>query len=390
MFMTRILRMALVNRRERKKSAKSHRIELEKFKDARRIEIFSRVNLTSQQQKEIDNLYEQNYGKKIPYVWHRYYTAFTGKFDKYYFPELLFIPEFERFMNLNTPYAKVFEDKNILPYVAQSASVKMPRIKFSRTAGIIRNSENEVISESELISKLFDLGEAFVKPTIDSCSGQGCQVVNVKNGIDVISRESIESILKNKGDDWVVQERIVCHESIRKIYANSVNTFRVMTYRWKNEILCTPSIMRIGQGGANVDNAHAGGMFIAIDKDGTLHKEAFTEFRNVFTEHPNTHVVYENYKIDLFPKVLDAAIKCHSLIPQLGSINWDFTVDQDENPVLIEANIIGGSVWLFEIAHGCGIFGEKTPEILQWLRLMNNTKPKDRKKFKFGVSSKIC
>lgn len=386
MFITRILRIALANRRERKKKEKSHQIELKKFKDTRRIEIFSRVNLTSQQQKEIDDLYEQNYGKKIPYIWHRYYTAFTGKFDKYYFPELLFIPEFERFMNLNTSYAKVFEDKNVLPYVAQSASVKMPKIMFSRTAGIIRNSKNEIVSESELISSLSDLGEAFVKPSIDSCSGQGCQVIDVKNGIDIISRDSIEWILKNKGDDWVIQERIVCHESIRKIYANSVNTFRVMTYRWKNEILCTPSIMRIGQGGANVDNAHAGGMFIAIDNDGTLHREAFTEFRSAFTEHPNTHVVYENYKIDLFPKVLEAAVKCHSLIPQLGSINWDFTIDQDGEPVLIEANIVGGSVWLFEMAHGCGIFGEKTPEILRWLRKMNETKPNDRKKFKFGVS----
>ncbi len=33
-------------------------------------------------------------------------------------------------------------------------------------------------------------------------------------------------------------------------------------------------------------------------------------------------------------------------IPQLGSYNWDFTLDGAGIPVLIEVNVNGGSIWL--------------------------------------------
>lgn len=53
------------------------------------------------------------------------------------------------------------------------------------------------------------------------------------------------------GENFVLQERIKCHESIRKIYAGSVNTFRIMTYRWHDSIVSAPVIMRIGRGGTS-------------------------------------------------------------------------------------------------------------------------------------------
>ena len=157
-----------------------------------------------------------------------------------------------------------------------------------------------------------------------------------------------------------------------------------MTYRWKNSIEYVPIIMRIGKGGAHVDNAHAGGMFIAVDSDGTMHEKAFTEFKDIFVEHPDTHVVFANQKISLLPSVINAAIKMHYAMPQIGVINWDFTIDKDGNPVLIEANINGGSIWLFEMAHGVGAFGENTKDILKWLNKIKKMNSTQRMEHLFG------
>lgn len=93
--------------------------EIKKFEDPRRVEIFSKVKLSNEQEKEIDDLYESNYGTKIPYTWHRHFTAFTGNFDKNYFPELLYIPEFEHYQNMKKAYTDVFSDKNITPALAK-------------------------------------------------------------------------------------------------------------------------------------------------------------------------------------------------------------------------------------------------------------------------------
>ena len=97
----------------------------------------------------------------------------------------------------------------------------------------------------------------------------------------------------------------------------------------KGKIIVTPSILRIGVNGHFLDNAHAGGIFIAVDKDGTLHKTAFTEFKTEYIKHPNIGLIFENYKIELFPEVINAAVKMHEALIQLGVINWDFTIGKD-------------------------------------------------------------
>ena len=87
------------------------RTEVNKFKDKRRRQIVGSRLLSSGEKHEIDEFFLSHYGKRIPYTWHQYYTAFTGRFDPQYFPELLFIPEFEHFMNPYPEYVKVFGDK---------------------------------------------------------------------------------------------------------------------------------------------------------------------------------------------------------------------------------------------------------------------------------------
>ena len=337
--------------------------EYRKFEDARRVAIYSQVHLTREQEKQIDDLFVPHYGHKIPYTWHKHFTAFTGNFDSHYIPETLFIPEFEFYMNQNRDYINVFADKNVLAMIAKGVGVRMPETIISCANGVLRDCNYNVIYWNE-VEELLPQSICFAKPTIDSDSGRGCMLIDRKSS-NVISE------LQAMGANFVVQERIVCSSSIKKIYADSVNTFRVMTYIWDGKIQCAPVIMRIGRNGSFLDNAHAGGIFIAVNVDGTLHKTAFTEFKDEFTEHPDTHLKFDGFKIENFQNVLASAKKMHAAMPQLGVINWDFTIDDNETPVLIEANTSGGSIWLFQMAWGCGVFENNTVPILEWLKEMN-------------------
>lgn len=362
----------------------SHKNEIRKYKDSRRKAIYSEVTLTDEQKESIDELYLKNYGKKIPYTWHRHYTAFTGHFDVNYFPELLYIPEFEYYMNMVPHYRKVLSDKNLIPLIAKAAGVKTPELLFSCTKEAYRDTEYRFLSKKELLSQLYHIGEVFIKPSVDTSSGRNCRLADVHYGIDVKSGISIDDILNKMGTDYVIQKRLRCSDSIKKFYSGGVNTFRIVTYRWNDHICFMPPIMRFGRNGRYLDNAHAGGGFVGINREGLLMPQGFTEFKDVFTKHPDTGIVFDKYKIDNFEKVIDSAKKMHELIPQIGCINWDYTIDENEDPVLIEANMNGGSVWMIEMAHGKGPFGDRTAEILQWLRLMNSLKLKERKNHMFG------
>lgn len=358
--------------------------EISKFKDKSRVSIYSQVRLTTEQKREIDKLYQSNYGKKIPYTWHRHFMAYTGRFDACYFPELLFIPEFESFMNLDKGYVRAFSDKNVLSLLASAAGVRTPRNYVSCANGLLRDESCRMIEMQRAVAILRDVGEVFIKPTVDSSSGNGCMVANFRNGVDALSERSVQDILCAIGRDFAVQERIRCHSSLRALNPTSVNTFRVITYRWKDSVECMPTILRIGQGGSHLDNAHAGGMFIAVNEDGTLHEKAFTEFKQEFTHHPDTGICYSKQKIEQCPDVVRAACRMHEAIPQLGVVHWDFTLSEDGEPMLIEANTSGGGIWVVEMAHGCGPFGDKTEDVLRWMQKMKHTRKSRRAQYAYG------
>lgn len=361
---------------------RNRKVELNKIHDPKRIKIYKPILLSKIQKEQIDRFYKDNLGETIPYEWHREYTAFTGKFDYRYFPELLYIPEFEKYMNPNNAYNTVFENKNILPYLAFSNDVKMSKTIASSRNGYLCCGHESGLTLEQLINKLFKIGGLmFVKPSVDSSSGLNCKMLNLK----VIKKDELYSFFKEMGTNYVIQECIECCDDIKKLNPSSVNTFRIITYRWKNDIYHMPSIMRIGVDGKIVDNAHAGGIFIGISDKGILNDKAFTEFGDTFEKHPDSNIVFHNYKINCFEKCLQSAYTMIQSLPEVGVINWDFTIDKDNNPILIEANISGGSIWLTQMANGVGCFEERTGEILKWIRKMRKIHPSDYTKHMCGL-----
>ena len=76
------------------------------------------------------------------------------------------------------------------------------------------------------------------------------------DGTDVCSGKKVEDIVKNAGNKFNVQKRLINSQSLRRLNSSSINIFRVATYIWKNKIYHFQLILRIGQGGKLLDNAH--------------------------------------------------------------------------------------------------------------------------------------
>lgn len=339
--------------------------EIKKFKDKRRKKIYKSVVLTKDQKKQIDVYFKKYYGKKIPYTWHRHYTAFTGNFDYRYMPELLHIPVLEKSISRKY-YQRAMEDKNNLFFLTQRTdSIRTPKTFLSRINGIYRDGSLQLISFQAAIEILRNIGQCFIKPSIDSNSGHGCAILDFRNGIDYGSKIDVESILKKYGSDFIVQEKIVPNKVIGIFNPASVNTFRVITYILKDgTIKNAPTIFRMGRKNSFLDNAHAGGIFISVDNEGNFSSVAFSEFNQRFYEHPDSHVKFEGYKVEQFPSILTAAKSMHALIPQIRIVNWDITINEDGELILLEANMIGGSCWLPQMSSGKGMFGDDIWELL--------------------------
>lgn len=346
-------------------------LEIRKFRDRKRKNIYKTVTLTKVQKRQIDFYFKKNYGKKISYIWHRHYTAFTGNFDYRYMPEVLYIPLLENVISKKY-YQKAMEDKNNLFFLTQKTDlIRTPKTFLSRINGIYRDGNLRLISFIEAFEALKNIGQCFIKPSIGSNSGHGCALLNLVDGVDLISKNSIESILSKYGQDYVIQEKIVSNNIIGIFNPSSVNSFRVITYILKDgTIKNTPTTFRMGRRNSFLDNAHAGGIFVSVDDEGNLGTIAFTEFNERFYEHPDSHIKFAGYKIKQFPYILVAAKKMHSLIPQIRIVNWDITIDKEGDLILLEANMRGGSVWLPQMSSGKGLFGDDIWELLSEVKGM--------------------
>ncbi len=140
--------------------------------------------------------------------------------------------------------------------------------------------------------------------------------------------------------------------------------------------------MRMGRSGSTVDNTSAGGLVCGLDNEGNLLDFASSDKLDFkCSEHPDTHIVFKNHKIPEVPKVIKAAKKMHMLVPQLGIVNWDFTITEDGKPCLIEANCEYAAGYdLIQTAHGKGIFGEDTPYIFALSKYLGSMSKLDRDK----------
>lgn len=341
--------------------------EKNKMSDKRRQVIAGKFSLTQEQKNKIDKLFTENYGKTIPYDWHKYYSSYTGIFDEKYIPELIFIPEIEQKF-VPRDYAQVFSNKNLLPLLVNGMdNVRSANIIVSCENGQLRNGNMEFIDINQAQNILYNIGRVFLKPTKDSNSGKGCAVLNIENDIEKNSGLTIKEFLKSQGKFFNIQELLVNCESIRALHPQSINTFRITTYIWNNKIYHFPLLLRIAQGKSELDNAHQGGMFIGVSDTGVLRDCAYTEFQERYYIHPDTKIKFDGYKIEQVPQMINAVERLHQRIPQIGMISWDVTVDDNDSIVIVELNLQGQAVWASQMANGKGAFGENTADILKWI-----------------------
>lgn len=335
----------------------------------KRKNLFKDVSLSREQIELVDNIWLKNYGKKISKDWHKLYTSYTGIFNEYYFPDIYFNTKILKILNPEKR-KRYLSDKVLTPYLFSNLKEEKARTikNYIYNCNGYFYGEKGIISYESALDIIKNVGEVIIKPSVDSNSGNNVKLLNIENGIDINSNMSTEEILKKYKQNYMIQEKIKQHESFAKLNPSSVNTIRLNTYILDGEIYNTPIAMRLGRNNSIVDNAHAGGIAVGIDDRGCLRKYAFSEKGEKFLEHPNTHIVFENYKIPKIKEMCEFVLKNHYRIPHMGIVGWDLTLDENENIVIIETNITTPSIWFPQYCNGEGFFKENTERIIRMLK----------------------
>lgn len=141
---------------------------------------------------------------------------------------------------------------------------------------------------------------------------------------------------------FLIEEEVVQHETMSKMFPSSVNTIRVVTIHWKGVSHVLYALLRIGVGDNCVDNICAGGIYTSVSDDGIIRKFGTTnEAGGIYERHPDTGVELKGFEIPLYAEAIKLCKDLAAEYSMVGYIAWDVAITP-EKPVLIEGNTLPG------------------------------------------------
>ena len=175
------------------------------------------------------------------------------------------------------------------------------------------------------------------KPIAEAC-GRGIEKINVA---DYPSSDALFDYLKSI-NSGLLEEFVVQHEDVSKLYPLSVNTYRIVTVLTDGIPHIVYAFIRIGNGGRFVDNINAGGMAAPVNiETGVIEYPAFDKDSIYYETHPSTNCAIKGYQLPQWKKAVETVLKAATVVPEVGYVGWDVAATKD-GVVLIEGNPFPG------------------------------------------------
>lgn len=238
-------------------------------------------------------------------------------------------------------YIGILRDKFYFAIFMEQMAFPIPKTigLYENKSGLYSFEKKQIIDFKSIIKD----GASYMCKPLLGLGGVGIYSIEIKdNQIFCNHIKTSLNDLKEKLsiDKFFIQERIQNqHPKIAALYPNAINTLRITTVRsLKTEEICVMGCMFLmGARNAVVSNWHYGGVIINVNEKGIMDKYGYSLYEKRITQHPDTHVKFENFHIPYFDEALQWAKKCHNLFYGIHSIGWDFAIT-DNGVLFIEGN----------------------------------------------------
>jgi hypothetical protein len=235
--------------------------------------------------------------------------------------------------------------------------VVRPHTIARKMNGVLLDKDYNITSYDNIIKSCIESKDIIIKKSIDSDGGHGVSIVT-----DCAKNTHLLDQHLGNSDDFIIQEIIKQHPTLALFNPQSVNTIRIMTINLGTPIVLS-SVFRMGINGSNVDNASSGGIVCGISRDGILKSVAYDSFANQYPSHPQGHT-FEGMEVPSYNQCEKIALKLSNRFVNYSRlISWDFAIDTNGTPLLIEANLTGGQLDFHQLCNG-PIFSNISNEIL--------------------------
>lgn len=199
------------------------------------------------------------------------------------------------------------------------------------------------------------IGPVVVKPQFGN-EGQGIHFVENIQTVQSL-RDWVVAHLHNPGE-FLFEEKIRQHPSLKALAPRSVNTLRIVTIRTEDKVsLLGAPCLKMGVD-APVDNISAGGIVAAVDADGVVRRAAVSKsiFRPHLERHPISGASIVGFSVPLFHEAVALTKDIAARTEDVRCVGWDVAIAEDR-PCIIEGNP-AWSERILQVALGAGLRAE--------------------------------
>ena len=183
--------------------------------------------------------YWKKYGVRPKRYWYALYCARKGAYDPRYVPDSMWYTRILPYYN-NLMFRWPYADKGM--YSRLFPDVRRPETIVKNIAGYYYDGDGERLIDRAEAERLCEAEEhLIVKPTLNSGSGSGIRFWDREK-----NDPTIPALFDLFGASFVVQRIVKQHPDLDKINASSLNTVRVITFHFQDEIHVLSSQLRMG------------------------------------------------------------------------------------------------------------------------------------------------
>lgn len=317
--------------------------------------------ISKEQKAEIEHYWRSLMKFHAPYVVNmRYYDVYNHVCKdkshlKYYIPDSFFYAFCDE-MFTNPQRSTGLDDKGL--YDLYFADINRPVTIAKKVNDTFMDARCNIISVDDFLALCEDAGEVIIKSSIGSWGGHGVMFWNKYTD----TREKLLNFIyqpnvpdyrgSNVYQQYIVQKVIKQHKDLARINSSSVNTIRVITLFHEGKPYVLSSVFRMGINGSRVDNCSSGGIVCGIDDRGSLRDVAYNAMGDPYYEHP-TSGSFAGMKIPAYDEIIELSEKLAIRFCGVSRlISWDFAVDDNGKPCLIEMNISFGEIDFHQLCNG--------------------------------------
>lgn len=326
--------------------------------------------------KDVIDYWKIHYGKKIDPSLHVAYYNLTGKKEKRLVPGKLMWNDFLPFLNdMNIRIG--YSDKNLYDKLIPAKNIPETVLKCVR--GNLLDKYNRPIELDKANKILMETEQDLIVKPSDGDNGQGVKKLYYKKGMFYLDNKSIgvKQLVQQYKNNFIIQKVIKQHPVMEAPHPSSVNTLRMVTLRWNNEIKHVLTFARFGGGNKVVDHTTSGGISVGVKDNGELMNFGLDMYNNVHTHHPTTNFDFrDNIQVPNYKNIKKFVVDLHHEVLHHDLVSWDIAVGEYGKPIFIECNYRGPTD-RYQLATLTPIFGDLTEEIVQHVKMNKDSLNRD-------------